>query len=122
MTDYEITITIDTNDADYRTEVSKISEEELELIKPLIAAIKKFEPYVGVIPNTDREWRHGSNYPQGECLREDLGEKSAIEYYGFPEETHDLFEGFCPCDEHGWHTVESIYVCPWVDRQKDQLL
>ena len=69
----EITITVDENDADYHTSVSRISQEDLDKILPLIEAIK----------NSDNN--HGHNFPVGECFRKDLGEKS-------PEECYNQFD------------------------------
>lgn len=37
---YEIMIRVDTNDGDYDISINDIKEEELESIRPIIAAIK----------------------------------------------------------------------------------
>ncbi|KKM22785.1 hypothetical protein LCGC14_1621760 [marine sediment metagenome] len=118
--EYEITITVDTNDADYMTKVSKISHEDLEKIKPLIAAIKNFKPYLTQAKGKS-EWKHENNYPYRECCREDLGEETPEEIYiDFDEETHELFLEFIELSEYGFHTVKSVEVCPW--RKKEKLL
>jgi len=42
-----IVIKADTNDGDYVSEKSEITDYQIEQIKPLIEAIKNFQPYVG---------------------------------------------------------------------------
>ena len=121
MAKQEITITVDTNDADYQTKVSEISDKDFNKILPLIKAIKKFKPYTGKTTGTDagRDWDHHHNYHVGEYLREDLGEKPVTELYPqFDEETHELFQSFCPYGEDGFHTVESITVSPLSKKTK----
>lgn len=113
---YEIAIKVDTNDADYVTEISEIDSDELQTIKPLIEAIKGFQPYEWKSPDRDYTWKHDHNYPTGECIREDLGQKSGREYYGFSEEVHDLFEDLLPFREYGFHTIESITITPAVEK------
>lgn len=108
----EITIKVDENDADYLTEVSDITEDELDMIRPLIKAIKAFDEYAakGEGCFVSRCFEH--NYPMGEMLREDLGEKPPQELYGCFKNIHELFERFCPDPEHGFHSIISIDVCP----------
>ena len=108
---YEIAITADTNDGDYITEVSEISEEDLDTIKPLIQAIKEFKPY-------KNKYTHHHNYPWGEYVRDDMGEKSARELYKFDEEIFELFEEYIPYGEYGIHTIESITICPLQKKTK----
>ena len=55
---------------------------------------------------------HHHNFPTGECLRKDLGEKSPQELYDFDEEVFELFEDFCPYPEYGFHTIERIELYP----------
>lgn len=110
--DYEITIKVDTNDADYTECTNLIGEEDLNIIRPLIKAISGFEPYVSVTKSGYRQ-TNSHNYPTGECYREDLGEKSGIDLYsGFSEEVHDIFYEYLPSTEHGFHTIERITVNP----------
>lgn len=110
----EITITVDTNDGDCACAVNSISKEDLDRLKPLIAAINEFKPY------KIRDWFHHQNWPSGDCCREDLGEKEPGQIYDFPEEIIELFENFLPSSEHGFHTIERIEVCP--QRKKIRLL
>lgn len=116
--EYEITIRVDTNDADFDTSINKISEEELNKFRPLIAAIKKFKPYK--TKKNDWEDKHHHNWPKGECLREDLGEKSPYELY--PEFSEELIEEFedewLPSgSDWGFHTIDSIEVCPYIKKE-----
>lgn len=121
----EITITADTNDADYISQSSKISKSDLELIKPLIKAIKNFTSYTTPLPENIgsgiiKEWEHCHNFPSGECVRDDLGEKSGYQYY-LPlvgEDVMNMFEGLLPYGEHGIHTIKSIEVTPYVKKIK----
>jgi len=110
MKDYfEITITVDTNDGDYNTLVNTISKEDLDKIRPLIAAIKAFVPYITNI--NDYERVHFHNYPCGEFHpRENWGEKFPKEIYDFDQEVFDIFEELVPCIS--FHTIESVVVCP----------
>lgn len=117
---FEITIIADTNDGDYVTQVSEISEENLSFIKPLIAAIKKFKSYKAKVEDSLGKftWTHHHNYPIGECRRDDLGEKSPRELYNFDEKIFDFFEGLLPYSEYGIYTIESIMVCPFQKKIK----
>ena len=97
-------VEVDTNDADYVGEIVEVEDTSAEKFKPLIEKIKNFQPY-----NTDR-WRHNHNFPYGECLREDLGEKSPCQLYDIDEETCEEFiETFnLYGGEYGFHTIEKI--------------
>lgn len=116
---YELIIQADENDADYVTSINEIDEETLELIKPLIEAIKNFKPYTttGTTKYTkDYTSTHRHNYPSGDSCRRDLGEKTPEEYYGFSEEVMDTFNDLCPYGQYGIHTIVSITVSPLVER------
>lgn len=97
-------VEVDTNDADYIGKIVEIEDAAAEKFKPLIEKIKNFQPY-----NTGK-WRHDHNFPCGECLREDLGEKHPCELYDIDEETYDEFiETFrLYGGEWGFHTIEKI--------------
>jgi hypothetical protein len=107
---YEITVVADTNDGDYITEISQISSEDLEDIKPIVEAIKNFKPY----KNGGRT--HNHNFPYGECRREDLGELEIYDIYS--EVDIEMFEDYLPCSEYGIHTIESVEVCPLQKKEK----
>ena len=99
-------ITADSNDGDYLTSKHEITDEELELIKPVVEAIKNFKPYK-VITRNNTKWNHCHNYPNNECCREDLGEKTTSELYGHLK-GYNLFNDLIPYNEFGIHTIESV--------------
>ena len=111
---WEIAIRVDTNDGDYAYATNTISEEDLDKIRPLIKAIKEFEPY------ENKNNTHTHNWTTGECLRDDLGEKEPAEIYPFDEEIMELFMDFLPPTMYGFHTIERIEVCPL--QHKERLL
>jgi len=99
-------ITADTNDADYITNKVEVTEELLTLVMPVIEAIKDFKQYE--IPSDfGFNWKHNHNFPEGDCLREDLGEKSTKEMYGHLEGFEE-FRDMVPMSEYGIHTITSI--------------
>ncbi len=104
-----LVVTVDTNDADYVTSVTEISPEELAQLRPLFEAIKNFESYEA---ETENGWHrtHDYNYPYGECLRRDQGEKDVRELYPhIPTEVIGLFEDkFLPPVNYGLHDIESV--------------
>lgn len=102
-----ILIEADTNDGDYIMEKNEITDETLELIMPVIQAIKDFKPYIGT--RLDYKSLHGNNFPTNDCCREDLGEKSAKELYGHLE-GYDYFREMCPSSEYGIHTISDVTV------------
>ena len=101
-----IIIEADTNDGDYTTNKSEITDEQIELIKPMVEAIKNFKPYKVKVPGK-MEWTHDYNFPTGECVREDLGQLSAEDFYK-DIDNFDVFDEFVPYGENGIHTIESI--------------
>lgn len=112
---YEIRVKVDTNDADYNETVSTITEEELELIKPLIEAIKNFKPYKVTVDKLD--WEHDNNFPYGECCREDLGQIPPEKYYEkCGKDAFDIFLDCCPGCEYGFHTVHLVEIWPVVKK------
>lgn len=119
---WNIRVVVDTNDADYSECVTEISNEDLEKIKPLIEAIKNFEPYTVPVETMSGKMvnrKHRHNYPYGVDLpRKDLGEKLPEEIYGFDEEVHEIFEECCPSSVIGFHTVEKVEVWPVNNKQR----
>jgi len=116
--DYEIQITVDTNDADYLTRISKIAKKDLDKIRPLIEAIKNFKPYKATSVHSKITYTHDHNYPYGDCLREDMGDKKPEELYNFNKETFEILNELLPYDNDGFHTIESIVVFPVVEKEK----
>lgn len=108
-----IIIEADTNDADYIQSKNLITDEKLELIKPLIAEIKNFKSYQGKEYSPGKFWNHDYNYPTDDCIRKDLGQLSAQEYYiskGISDEIFEIFDELRPYGEYGIHTIESIEI------------
>ena len=112
---WDIKIVADTNDADYVTQISSISDNKLQEFKSLIGAIKNFKPYT-----TNRAsglaWMHSHNFPNSEYApRTDLGELSVSELYSeFKEELIEEFKNYVPTGEYGIHSIVSIDVAPSV--------
>lgn len=108
----KIIITVDANDGDYVEESRNIELKDLDEIYPLIKAIEKFKPYT-VKLDSGLEFTHKHNYPFGDMLREDLGEKSPRELYeGFDKKVFKKFEKLLPYCECGFHTITSIKIHP----------
>lgn len=105
-------VTVDTNDADYISEVVEVDEKDLERFLPLIEKIKNFKPYTvehkSVYGITS--WKFSNNFPIGDCLRDDLGEKHPTELYDLNDtEYEDFIETFHLWgDDWGFHTIVSI--------------
>lgn len=102
-------VTVDTNDADYVSNYAEVTLDKLEILKPLFKAIKKFKPYKTTTkPNLN--WTHRHNFPFGEVLRDDLGEKSVEELYSkFPEALELFLDEYLPTDFQGCcHTITEI--------------
>ncbi len=117
---YQIIIVADTNDGDYVTHVGPISEEDLEIIKPLIKAIKNFKPYKVNKKDSPPSftWTHSHNYPLSEGRSRNMGEKTPRELYDFDEKVFAAFEDYVPYGEYGIHTIESITICPLQKKTK----
>jgi len=92
----ELFIEVDTNDCDFESETSKITEELFEQIKPVIEAIAA---------------------RSGDYQTRDAAEISMTEKYPqFSKQFLEEFEDLCPCPEYGFHTIESITICPYVNK------
>jgi|WetSurMetagenome_2_1015567.scaffolds.fasta_scaffold1651653_1 hypothetical protein len=103
-------IKADTNDADYVHTIQEITLDGVKTIAPIAEAIKNFQPYKSNLSGLD--WTHRSNWPVGDCLRDDLGEKSPAEIYAgvLNEDQIELFMDLIPYGEHGIHTIKSIKI------------
>lgn len=110
-----ITVVVDTNDADYMTKVSEIDDEELVVVREVAAKIKTFKPYEVSYERYDGTTGDNAchhNWPEGDCQRDDMGEKSPIEIYDLTEEQYEIFDCYTPYSEYGFHTIESITIVP----------
>jgi len=103
-------IEADTNDADYITTFDQINDKDLELIKPVIEAIKNFKPYEVISKEYGNMWTHSNNFPIGDCCRKKLGEKSAEELYGHLEGFQVFLDDYVPYNEYGIHTIATVQI------------
>jgi len=100
-------IEADTN-SDCITSLNEITDEDILKILPVIDTIRNFKPYVGTKPDS-WEYKHYSNFPDGDCCRVHLGEKNAEELYG-EIEGFELFYELTPFGEDGITSIKEIKV------------
>jgi len=77
---YQITIEADAHDKDYVAKLSDVKENQISLFERVADAIREFKPYVGTKPDY---WihKHEHNWPTGEIIQEEFGEKTPKERY-----------------------------------------
>lgn len=103
MTQYELKIVADTNDADYVTEITTVTMQEIEDILPVIEAIKNCKKHF--------------NWSKGEYARRD--EMPDKIYAGIlTEDQIEMFNDYCPYGEYGIHTIESVEYYPLPEKVK----
>jgi hypothetical protein len=115
-TDMLLVVRGDHNDADFITQITPITQEQLDRYLPLIEAIKKFKPYKGMSDSEHHggmkpmEFSHDHNWGVGEYgYRPDLGAKSITELYGELAEEFD--QEYVPhAEEWNIHTIVEIVV------------
>lgn len=114
-----IEIVADTNDADYVSSRSMITDKEIEQIMPVIEAIRNFKPYKVDKVGYDKKstWEHRHNWPNSDYIRADLGEKTTEELYGHLS-GFQHFEELVPYGENGIHTIASITILTVVKEEK----
>lgn len=117
---YRITVKIDTNDADYNEKSGDIDAEELkELLNFYLQEREeqrkaRFNPFAH-----SREFRTGirfENYSSRERERDESGKIKICEGRYIEEKYFYLMLDYCPYNEWGFHTIESIEISPWVER------
>ena len=91
--------------------ISEITEEQLDLITPVIEAVNAFKPYAG-IKQEKHTYIHENNFPVGDYgCRADLGELSAVRLYGHLKGFETFFD-LVPMDyffgEGNVHTIKEI--------------
>ena len=124
MTKYKLIIEADTNDADYVSAVNEVNKETIEKLYPVFDAIKAFKPYEtktdGKIDGEiEMDWTHDSNWPVGDALRPDLGEKSPQEIYpNLTPKQVEMFNDLCPYGEYGFHTITKITVVEYISEKE----
>ena len=82
----------DTNDGDYVSERTEVTDAQIEEIKPVIEAIKNSEA------------QHGFNFDTSEYQNND-----AEEVYGNID-GFSMFRRMVPHGEHGIHSIDSIII------------
>ena len=107
------------------TKVTVISEAQLELLRPLIEAIKNFKPYYTHVLDNNAKYQHTANFPRGLDYRVRLGEIPAVKLYKdvVSPEVIELFYTFMPDDMEinhilGVHVftvtnVEALFELKW---------
>lgn len=107
MVEYTVKVTGDTNDGDYITEESVLTQEGLDYLKYLVKMI-----------------RERSGNPNSILFRWGTGELEGGEYgpeklYPFlSEENIEFITNLCPYGEYGIHSVESIEYSPKVNWER----
>lgn len=86
-----IIIVGDTNDGDYVTEKTPITDQEIEQLKPILAHIGK----------KSSNWNTRYEYDEDELA-------TLIYKDVFTEEQFKLMDKFVPHGEYGIHTIESV--------------
>ena len=106
-----LVVKADTNDGDYITEKTLVTDAQLESVTPVINAIKKFKPYEGVwkCGNFESKMTHRHNFPIGEQCRDDMGEKTTDELYGHIK-GYNQFLKMDPYSEYGIHTIKEATI------------
>jgi hypothetical protein len=115
---YRVICTVDQNDADYNTQVSKLPEEDIPMLRDLASRIVKFKPYKAM-SKYGSEFNHSHNYPYINCVREDLGEKTPKELYNLTNEEENFLNEILPCcGDYGFHSIISIEILPYEEAEK----
>ncbi len=113
---YQLEVKGDMNDADYTTSISMVDESDSPHVRAVAKAIKEFQPYTATRPDyAGKPYKstHHHNWPTGERVRTDLGEKVPQEIYVdsglVTQEAFDVFEGLLYFGgEYGIHSIDSI--------------
>lgn len=91
-----IEITADTNDGDYVSQRSKITDAQIEALKPVIKAIKAVGGH--------------HNWETGEMIEGRSPKELYLDTNILSKHEVDLFYEFVPCGEYGIHTIESVKI------------
>lgn len=89
---YELVIVADENDADYVTEISTVTMDDINRLDNIIQKLKD-----------DPAWYTGDR-----SADEDFDEA----YHGLSKEDFNFFDRLVPYSEYGIHTIESINYYP----------
>lgn len=102
---YELVIKADTNDGDYVTSTTTVTEKEIEQLKSILDVIKAKFP--------QGKWRH--NWAVGDVARPGEGPEDVYKGLLTPEQI-EWFDDLCPHGEYGIHTIESVIYYPLPDK------
>lgn len=99
-----ITIKGDTNDADYITSQNEITDEEIELIRPVVQAINDYDNNKTIKYQKWNWWTiyEDADRPAPQQLYVDTGKCS--------QEALDYFSDLCPHGEDGIHSIDSVEI------------
>jgi len=98
----------DMNDADYISKKTEITDEEIELIKPVIEQLQVRRKKLNEdTHNNWNQWRHNWENGGGRC---GYPREMYVETGLLTQEQIDLFDEFVPYGEDGVHTIETIEI------------
>ena len=105
--EYTVKVTGDTNDGDYITEESILTQEGLDSLRELVKSIRE--------ANGNPNWVL-FDWGIGDCCS---SENSPEKIYPFlSEDDIEFITGLCPYGEYGIHSVESIEFAPKVNWER----
>lgn len=114
---YQVLVIGDTNDGDYVTQETILTDEAYDQLLPLLYKV------AGILRQPIKhQTKHGPqlhNWPNGETLRDDLGELAPNDLYKdlLTEEEYETFDELVPYGEYGIHTITHI-VCNHIAEQE----
>ena len=112
-----IIVKADTNDADYVTKKSEITDEQIEQIKPIIAALQFRRDKLNEDSHKNwNQWLH--NWETSEYGRLGDPHKMYVETGILTEEQVQIFDEYVPYGEYGVHTIESIEILVVAEEEK----
>lgn len=94
-------VTADTNDGDYVTDKSEITEEQILIIQNVCKVLKK-DPSWGTMDMEDRRNSPERFVKSGKLTQEEV----------------DTMHEFCPSGEYGIHTIESVEIIEVINEVK----
>lgn len=104
---YTVQVKYDTNDGDYVTvETDITTDEELQMIKRVVEAVKQFKPY----RSKGSSWNETHNWPVNEYSRGKSVEELYVETGLISKEDLEWFE--LELSHHDAHTMESVTLIP----------
>ena len=111
-----IIIKADTNDADYVSEKNEISKENLEIITPVIAAIKEFNEDKSIKYQKYNWWNIEGRDTKPQFLSP---KERYVDSGKCSQKALDYFYQYCPSGgENGVHSIESIELLEVVNEIK----